>query len=109
MEPVGLEGEFENVRINAKTDPGLLDFLPLPEGFFSLFQRGIEALADNPRPPGCEKLSGLPRYRIRQGQYRIVYEIRDDVLLVLVVKVAHRPRPFQPAAGSSMRPSSHLV
>lgn len=50
----------------------------------------IEALADNPRPPGCEKLSGLPRYRIRQGLYRIVYEIRDDVLLVLVVKVAHR-------------------
>ena len=50
----------------------------------------IEALADNPRPPGCEKLSGLPRYRIRQGLYRIVYEIRDDVLLVLVVKVGHR-------------------
>ena len=50
----------------------------------------IEALADNPRPPGCEKLSGLPRYRIRQGLYRIVYEIQDDVLLVLVVKVGHR-------------------
>ena len=50
----------------------------------------IEALADNPRPPSCEKLSGLPRYRIRQGLYLIVYEIRDDVLLVLVVKVGHR-------------------
>jgi len=55
----------------------------------------IEALADNPRPPGCEKLSGLPRYRIRQGQYRIVYEIRDDVLLVLVVKVAHRKNVYR--------------
>ncbi len=50
----------------------------------------IEVLADNPRPPGCEKLSGLPRYRVRQGVYRIVYEIQDDVLLVLVVKIGHR-------------------
>ncbi len=50
----------------------------------------IEALAGNPRPPGCEKLSGLPRYRVRQGVYRIVYEIQDDVLLVLVVKIGHR-------------------
>ncbi len=50
----------------------------------------IEALAEDPRPPGCEKLSGLPRYRVRQGVYRIVYEIQDDVLLVLVVKIGHR-------------------
>ncbi len=50
----------------------------------------IEALAEDPRPPGCEKLSGLPRYRVRQGVYRIVYEIQDEVLLVLVVKIGHR-------------------
>ena len=50
----------------------------------------IGMLADNPRPPGCTKLSGYDRYRIRQGPYRIVYGIEDDELVVLVVKVGHR-------------------
>jgi mRNA interferase RelE/StbE len=50
----------------------------------------IRALAENPRPPGCEKLSGLERYRIRRGVYRIIYEVQDRRLVVLVVKVAHR-------------------
>jgi mRNA interferase RelE/StbE len=51
----------------------------------------IQALADEPRPHGVEKLSGvLERYRIRQGNVRILYEIRDDVLIVYVVKIADR-------------------
>lgn len=50
----------------------------------------IEALADDPRPPGCKKLSGSERYRVRQGAYRIVYSIEDDQLLVYVVKVGDR-------------------
>jgi len=50
----------------------------------------ISDLAANPRPPGCEKLSAQERYRIRQGRYRVVYEIRDRELVVLVVTVAHR-------------------
>jgi mRNA interferase RelE/StbE len=50
----------------------------------------IRALADDPRPPGCEKLSGLERYRVRQGAYRIIYEIQDRRLIVLVVKIGHR-------------------
>jgi len=50
----------------------------------------ITALADNPRPPGCEKLTGLERYRIRQGHYRILYSIQDYELTTWVVKVAHR-------------------
>jgi mRNA interferase RelE/StbE len=45
----------------------------------------------NPRPPGVKKLSAITAtYRIRQGDYRIIYEIEDDVLLVTVVKVADR-------------------
>jgi len=47
-------------------------------------------LAHNPRPPGCEKLSGQDKYRVRQGRYRIVHAIEDDNLLVSVVKVGHR-------------------
>ncbi|MGK2859784.1 MAG: type II toxin-antitoxin system RelE family toxin [Thermoanaerobaculia bacterium] len=51
----------------------------------------IRALADDPRPPGSEKLSGTrERYRVRQGNYRILYEIQDDVLLIVVVKLGHR-------------------
>lgn len=50
----------------------------------------IEAFEKNPRPHGCEKLSGQERYRIRQGCYRIVYSIQDDVLTVWVVKIGHR-------------------
>jgi mRNA interferase RelE/StbE len=50
----------------------------------------ISKLADNPQPPGCEKLSGQEKYRIRQGRYRIVYSIEDQDLIVYVVKVGHR-------------------
>lgn len=50
----------------------------------------IQALAQDPRPPGAEKLSGLERYRIRQGDFRILYEIEDDSLRVMVVKIGHR-------------------
>jgi mRNA interferase RelE/StbE len=50
----------------------------------------IQALANNPRPPGCEKLSGADKYRIRQGDYRILYEIVDRDLIITVVKVGHR-------------------
>ncbi len=52
--------------------------------------RRISELAENPRPPGCEKLSGYDRYRLRRGRYRIVYEIRDTDVLVVVVKIGHR-------------------
>lgn len=50
----------------------------------------ILSLSRDPRPPGCEKLSGHDQYRLRQGNYRILYEIRDLVLVVVVVKVGHR-------------------
>ena len=50
----------------------------------------IEFLRKNPRADGCIKLSGQDRYRVRQGVYRIVYEIQDLELIILVVKVAHR-------------------
>jgi mRNA interferase RelE/StbE len=54
-----------------------------------LLQR-VATLARNPRPEGHEKLTGQERYRIRQGRYRIVYSIQDEVLTVWIVKVGHR-------------------
>jgi mRNA interferase RelE/StbE len=50
----------------------------------------IQSLATDPRPPGAEKLSGQERYRVRQGNYRILYEIHDDLVVVVVVKIGHR-------------------
>ena len=53
--------------------------------------RRVQILAESPRPPRCEKLSGYQNhYRIRQGVYRIVYAIEDDALVVYVVRVGHR-------------------
>ena len=55
----------------------------------------IQSLADDPRPPGCQKLSGAEKYRVRQGNYRIVYSIEDDRLLVLVVRLGHRKNVYR--------------
>jgi mRNA interferase RelE/StbE len=55
----------------------------------------IRSLADDPRPDGCEKLSGQERYRVRQGVYRVIYEIADKTLTVLVVKVGHRREVYR--------------
>ena len=50
----------------------------------------IEALASEPRPHGGEKLSGQEHYRVRQGDYRVVYGIDDAAQTVLIVKIGHR-------------------
>ncbi len=50
----------------------------------------IKSLAMEPRPSGCEKLTGRERYRLRQGRYRIVYSVQDDDHTVWIVKVGHR-------------------
>ncbi|HEX7030728.1 MAG TPA: type II toxin-antitoxin system RelE/ParE family toxin [Gammaproteobacteria bacterium] len=55
----------------------------------------IDSLAENPRPRGCEKLSGQEKYRVRQGAYRIIYEIRDRELVITVVRIAHRRDVYQ--------------
>jgi mRNA interferase RelE/StbE len=50
----------------------------------------IQNLADDPRPPGCKKLSGEEKYRIRSGNYRILYIIEDDILIIYIIKMGHR-------------------
>ena len=50
----------------------------------------IQALANEPRAPGAEKLSGDEKYRVRQGDYRVLYEIDDASRSVTVVKIDHR-------------------
>jgi mRNA interferase RelE/StbE len=55
----------------------------------------IRALAANPRPVGCEQLSGQEQYRLRQGRYRIVYSVSDKQRSVAVVKIAHRREAYR--------------
>jgi mRNA interferase RelE/StbE len=55
----------------------------------------LQALAHNPRPAGCEKLSGRERYRVCQGDCRIVYGIDDEQRIVEIVKVGHRREVYR--------------
>lgn len=55
----------------------------------------LEGLSANPRPPGCEKLSDQDRYRVRQGDYRILYEVDDSQQVVTIVKVGHRREVYR--------------
>jgi mRNA interferase RelE/StbE len=55
----------------------------------------IQNLADEPRPMGAEKLSGEEKYRIRQGDYRIVYSIDDKLRVIDVVRVGHRREVYR--------------
>jgi len=50
----------------------------------------ISLLADNPRPRGVKKMSGQDAWRIRVGEYRVVYDIHDNVITILILKIAHR-------------------
>jgi len=53
-------------------------------------QGAIALLAQDPRPPGARALQGRPGLRVRVGDYRIIYTVKDDVLLVVVVRLGHR-------------------
>lgn len=68
----------------------------IPPGDLQRVVNRIRGLAQQPRPSGCEKLSGeSERYRIRQGDYRIVYSIDDAARLVEVVKIGHRREVYR--------------
>lgn len=71
------------------------DLRDIPKRDVARILKGIESLAEDPRPVGSEKLSGLERYRLRQGRYRIIYEIKDETLIVTVVKVGHRRNVYR--------------
>ena len=72
----------------SKTAQKQLDKIPdrIAHPIFEL----IQTLADNPRPHGYKKLKGRPGYRIRKGDYRIVYEVFDNVLLIDIISVGNR-------------------
>lgn len=71
-------------------------FSKLPRDVQKRIFSAIEGLAENPRPPGVKKLqSVLDLYRIRVGDYRVVYTIEDGELKILVVTISHRRDVYQ--------------
>lgn len=58
-------------------------------------QAAVALLAQDPRPPGARRLRGRPGYRVRVGDYRIIYTIEDDVLLIVVVALGHRREVYR--------------
>ena len=73
----------------------LKDLEVLPKKDVQRILEAIRTLAVDPRPPQSQKLSGREQYRLRQGTYRILYAIQDDVLIVTVVKVGHRREVYR--------------
>jgi mRNA interferase RelE/StbE len=60
------------------------------EPFYSHIKKSIIELADNPRPQGYKKLKGRDSFRIRVGNYRVIYDIFDDELVVDIITLGHR-------------------
>lgn len=71
------------------------DLRVLPKNDIQKILSKIDSLAATPRGEGCIKLSGKDSYRVRQGLYRIIYELRDGQLVVNVIKVAHRSHVYK--------------
>ncbi|HPG41987.1 MAG TPA: type II toxin-antitoxin system RelE/ParE family toxin [bacterium] len=70
-----------------------LDQLPVKD-LHKIIEK-IQGLSVNPRPPGCVKLTDQEKYRIRVGRYRILYSIEDKMLVVYIVKIAHRKDAYK--------------
>ena len=66
------------------------DLRPIPKKDIQRILKCIDGLTEDPRPTGVEKLSGDEKYRIRQGNYRILYMIEDEIITITIVKVGHR-------------------
>lgn len=67
----------------------------IPKKDLKRITKRIGALSNDPRPPGCEKLTGQERYRVRQGDYRVVYSVDDDTRTVTIVKIGHRREVYR--------------
>lgn len=71
------------------------DLRPIPNKDVRKILTRISSLSTDPRPPGSKKLTGEEKYRIRQGNYRILYTIEDEIVTVTVVKVGHRRNVYR--------------
>ncbi len=85
--------ELYKIRIKKSVSK---DFKKIPKKDVQRILDAIQGLAKEPRPPQSKKLSGQERYRLRQGNYRILYSIEDEELIISVVKVGNRRDVYKP-------------
>jgi len=71
------------------------DLKNIPKSDLKRILSRIEKLGETPRPMGCEKLTSMDLYRVRQGKYRIVYSIQDNELTIWVIKIGHRKNVYR--------------
>lgn len=84
------------VRFELRVRPSVAkDLRGIPRADVKRILARMNALRDDPRAPGCEKLSGAELYRVRQAVYRIVYEIHDEWIVVEVIRVGHRSSVYR--------------
>lgn len=69
--------------------------LNFPSPVFTKIENSLLHLEENPRPHGCKKFKGRRGYRIRVGDYRIIYEIEDNILRVIVIDLGHRKNVYR--------------
>jgi mRNA interferase RelE/StbE len=67
----------------------------LPNKEIKRILQSIDKLIENPRPINSKKLSASDKYRLRVGDYRILYEIQDQILIVYIIKIAHRKEVYK--------------
>ena len=71
------------------------DYKKLPDHEIHAINNAVDALAGNPRPQGYRKLKDRDAYRIRVGNYRVIYEINDKQVTVLVIRIRHRKEVYR--------------
>jgi len=71
------------------------DYKKIPDSEIEKINRAIDQLEKNPRPAGYKKLQGRNAYRVRAGNYRIIYEIKDSGLIILVIRIRHRSEVYK--------------
>ncbi len=84
------------MKYTVEIQPSVLKYLgKLPDNIYKRLRVAIFTLPNNPRPHGSEKMTGRNAYKIRVGDYRIIYEIEDKILLVTVIHVGHRREVYK--------------
>ena len=71
------------------------DLKPIPEKDQVRILQAIQTLVEDPFPPNSKKLSGQERYRLRQGNYRVLYEVNGDRLIIVIVRIKHRREAYK--------------
>ena len=83
-------------RVEIRPNPGRFLRKLRDKSLAGRFVQAMRVLVENPRPQGCVKLAGEESlYRIRVGEYRIIYQIQDEVLLVLIISIGHRREVYR--------------